>query len=217
MRRAGVLRATPKLMFRKICVSTIAIFALMHALSACCNCDDDIRRTRRLEWADGLLKTAAYTQDSSGTHILSSGDSVFSSASLALIHQLDGRVIAMNERFRRSDWFGTAANACKCDEPRYEATTTAKAFVITTLYDFDAGHQAGTPVTDYFKLADYRNGRPVFLPIAVPDLSLLYLSAVETRMYLDTRPANPGPQRFVVALEMSDGAVFRDTTAMLRF
>ena len=204
-------------MFRRILISTVAIFALMQLLSACCNCDDDIRRTRPLEWADGTLRTGTYTKDSSGTHIHSYNDSVFLNASLVLIYQLDGRIIAMNEGRRRRDLFGTAASACKCDEPRYKATTIATAFRITTLYDFDPAHGAGSLVTEYFKLADYRNGEPVFSSVSVPDMSLLYLSSIETRMYLDARPTLSGTQRFAVALEMSNGFVFHDTTALLRF
>lgn len=200
----------------RFAVSTSALFLVTQLMSACCNCEDEARRTQRLKWTDASLVMASYALDSSGIRIESTSDSVFTDSGLALFYQIEGEVIAVRQQGRR-DWFGTAAYACKCDEPRYDATSAATSLRVTTLFDFDPRHPAGSAVTEYFKSSGYRNGRVVLFPLTVPDMSNLQLPGVEVQMLLDARPAVPGPQRFAVTLEMSDGVVFRDTTAALRF
>lgn len=203
-------------MFRKVCISIATIFAAMHLLSACCNCPDDAEYNRRVAFVGTQLSTGRYTIDSTEIRSYQYAGNDFRDTLLALRLQIDGQLLAKRSSTSH-DWTGTSALACKCDEIYYQPAVPVTGLKITTLFDFDVTHPAGTPVTSYFKTPGYQDGIPALTDIGIPDLKNLYVTSPVLSMMLDARPAMAGPQQFAVELQLVNGDSFRDTTAVLEF
>ncbi len=201
---------------QRTCISLLAMFAATQLLSACCNCPDVSEYNHKVSWTGIALNTFAYTHDSTGTRVIVVDTSDFTNSRMSIRLLLEGEVLAGN-RVKPSDWFGSAAYACKCDPITYIPAHKVTSLNVTTLFPFDATHPSGSLVTPYFKSPGYDSGRAVLRPLELPNFPDVMFKDLDVSLLLDARPEVSGPQRFAVEATLSNGTVFRDTTRVVRF
>ncbi|RAK65747.1 hypothetical protein [Hymenobacter edaphi] len=106
---------------------------------------------------------------------------------------------------------GFAAVACEPADPQF--TETVDSLRVSSLYDFDAAHPAGTSLNDFIQTSD-GSGRPVSLTslLATPQAAGWLNHKILT---LAQAPAGAHPQQFRVRCHLTNGEVYQAETLVL--
>ncbi|GAB2958081.1 hypothetical protein GCM10027048_26180 [Hymenobacter coalescens] len=106
-------------------------------------------------------------------------------------------LFTLQKRFYASAGLVPAAVACSPAEPGYKGTTEAlDSLTVTSRYDYDAQHPAGTPLNDLLLTSPVGGTRLANLPLNDWSLQLAH------------GPAQPSTQHFVWRLRLRNGEVY---------